>query len=562
MSDTGDGSDVLGVLAAVSGIDLIARGLANILFAGEFIEIAVGTTLVSTLVLDVGNIGWFFGWTVLGAAVFLVSPRIFPQQLVTWARGIPARTTLMVGSVGIGIYVSWFVGTLSQFETSQITLQGWMLLALLAGITVLLRLSFVVPPWCPDIWLLRSDWESPLTLAGEIRTGEAVARLLLIVTLAGVFLALVSRLFPLPEIMLIGLALWHGILRSLGPAGTDVRGRRDVGERFLVGLSAVWLGPDAILAVIYAALPTFVILYFDVGVLRLMAEPSVQLTNPVAVGSTLVTYPIGVSFIALTLGVGTVSVLVASVRTIESVPTTFVADYVTSGATVTEQMGDPQNLVPGFNLFPAALLVLWASVAPQSLAGTISATWTGKTTTYALSVPPNAVGLALLLAALCMLSIVVSRRIRLANLSVYHYSVVSAVVFVSVALGYGAALDASVNPAVPPAVPPPPLKVLATIGVFFVLSISPFAGFELFDTRETRGGDEVASYDRLAREAKLAIYAMVGMFVLLSALEIGETLITNILLIRQAVGWLSIPVIIGAAYRVVLLPFYYLEKKL
>lgn len=562
MSDIEQGYDVLRFLAVLSGLDLIVRGLANLFFTGELVEIAVGTVLISQLVIDSGTLGWAFGWVVLGAAVFLVSPRVFPQQLVTWARGIPGRTALMIGSIGVGIYISWFLGTLSQFSTSQITLQGWMLLALLSGIVVLLRLSFEFPAWCPDVWLLRSDWESPLTVAGEIKTGEAVARLLLIVTLAGVFLALVSRLFPLPEIILIGLALWHGVLRLLGPAGGVVTGRRDIAERFLVGLSAVWLGPDAILAVIYAALPTFLILYFDVGVLRLMEEPSVQLANPVAVGSVLVTNPLQVSFIALTLGAATLSVVVASVRLIESVPTTFVTDYVESGATVTEQIGDPQNVIPGFNFFPAILLVLWASVAPQSLAGNLSLTWTGETTTFTLSVSPIAVGLASFVATLSILSIVVSRRIRLTTLSVYHYAVVSAVVFCSVALGYGAALDASVDPAVSPAVPPPPLKILAAMGVFFVLSISPFAGFELFDTRETRGGDEVSTFGRLAGELKLAIYTMVGVVVAMGALEMGESRVPEILIVRQVVGWLSIPIIVGGVYRVVLLPFYYLEKKL
>lgn len=562
MSDIEQGYDVLRFLGLLSGLDLILRGLADLFITGELVEIAVGTVLISQLLIDAGTLGWAFGWVVLGAAVFLVSPRIFPQQLVTWARGIPGRTALMIGSIGVGIYVSWFLGTLTQFGTGQITLQGWMLLALLAGIVVLLRLSFEFPAWCPDVWLLRSDWESPLTVAGEIKPGEAVARLLLIVTLAGVFLALVSRLFPLPEIILIGLALWHGILRLLEPAGRVVTGRRDIAERFLVGLSAVWLGPDAILAVIYAALPTFVILYFDVGVLRLMEEPSVQLANPVAVGSVLVTKPLQVGFISLTLGAATLSVVVASVRLIESLPTTFVTDYVGSGATVTEQIGDPQNVVPGFNLLPAILLVLWASVAPRSLAGNLSATWTGETTTFTLSVSPTAVGLASVVAALSMLSIVVSRRIRLTTLSVYHYAVVSAVVFLSVALGYGAALNASVDPAVPPAVPPPPLKILALMGVFFVLSISPFVGFELFDTRETRGGDEVSTFGRLAGELKLAIYTIVGVVVVMGALEMGESRVPEILVVRQAVGWLSIPIIVGAIYRVVLLPFYYLEKKL
>ncbi len=100
------------------------------------------------------------------------------------------------------------------------------------------------------------------------------------------------------------------------------------------------------------------------------------------------------------------------------------------------------------------------------------------------------------------------------------------------------------------------------MGVFFILTISPFAGFELFDTRNTRGGDEVASYSRLTREAKLAILAIAGLVVLLKALETAESTIPNVRLIRQAIGVLSIPILVGAAFGLLLLPFYYLETKL
>ncbi len=545
-------------VGGVAGVDVLARALLELLYAGDPVAIAVGGgALLSRYVLDAATLTWALGWVVLGMAVFVVTPHLFPEELLAWARGVPARAVLTVGTVAVAFSLDSTFAALAVFGASPVDAPPLALLAAFAGVLVLVPVTRQLPWWCSGVPLVNCPKGTMLRTGREFRSGEILARILVIVTLAALFLVLLSRLFPIPEIVLVGLAVVEMGQVLYAGGGDPPDGRKDPAERAVLGLGAVWYGPEAVLALLYAVAPVFFVLYFDLRALEMFAGAFTPRT---------------VAFLLATLGAATLSALVASVRLIERLPRAFLAD--SAGADVrladrfddlhptadaagvdvrlADRFDDLHPRVPGLMLLPAALLVVFGSQAPifREL---------GPRPQYTLSVSTPELGVALALAGVAL---AITLRTRwFSGLRVierdYHAAVASGALFVGVPLGYGIAVHASDAPDVSLLVLVPVL-VYALVG----LMLSPFLGYELFDS-DPDASDQL-QFSLLVDEIKIAFVLLIAFSIFsaivltpiraVAALFVPEWVVTLLL------GPVVAPITTGLLVRVALLPFYLPER--
>jgi hypothetical protein len=141
----------LTALGGIAGLDLFARTVPELVLGGQLLAIPVGAVVASRVVLGAQFVGWIPGWLLLGAAVFQAAPAIFPAQLLQWANGVPARVTLALGSVSVGVYLSAVLGTLQEFGASPVLPPVWVLPAVFVGLLVVVPLTRELPAWCPDV---------------------------------------------------------------------------------------------------------------------------------------------------------------------------------------------------------------------------------------------------------------------------------------------------------------------------------------------------------------------------------------------------------------------------
>lgn len=524
------------VLGGIAGLDLLARIVPDLLFSGDVLVIPVTVLLTSKLVIDATSLGWFLGWGLLGTAVFLIVPRIFPRQLEAWARGIPARGTIALGSVVSGIWFSALVGQLEQFSGSHVVPPWWTLPATFVAILVLIPVTRALPALGSGMF---SERASLFALNQRVSGGKVAGRVTLIVFLAGMLLALVSRLFPVPELLLLTFAAKEAISEFVLSTSSGVSSRKDVAERFVMGLGVVWLGQDAVLGLLYAAFPTFFVLYFDLAVVRLLADP-------LALG----TEPLAVAFVGLTLGGATFGVVVTSVRLVERLPASFLTEYVDTGGQLAEDFDELKPRVPGFMLLPGLLLALYGIVAPKSLVAT----------RYSLSVAPLELGIAALLSGALLVTVLGAQSFPGVEVREYHAAVVSAAVFFTVTfagIGFagiglvdGSRLGAST-----------PVGVGLVFGYFILaVVVAPFAGFELFDSRDTKAGRAAkSSFHRLKSEAGAAIKGYIIVVIIGGIIVSVASFLVPGRILEVVYATAMAPFFFGFVYRVLLMPFYLLE---
>lgn len=529
-------------LGGVAGVDLFARGVLDLLYAGDPIAVAIGGgAIVSRYAIDAVRFTWLFGWVVLGLAVFVVTPRLFPEdeddlELLGWARGVIGRGVLTVGTVALALSIDSALAALAVFGTSPVDAPPLALLAVFAAALVLVPVTWRLPRWCAGVPLVDCPEETGLRTGNRIRPGEVLARILLIVPFAALFLVLLSRLFPVPEVILVVLALAE-MARSARSGATPTSGRKDVVERAILGLGAVWFGPEAVIALLYAVAPVFFVLYVDLRAVEMFAGP----VDPVTVG-----------FLLATLGVGTLSALVASVRLIERLPRAYLTADV-ADADLADRFADLHPRVPGLMLLPTALLVLFESQASGFLRHI------APRPPYALSVAPWELGVASALAGVTL--VVTLRTAWFADLRVlgrdYHAAVASAALFVGVTLGYGVGVWA----ADAPDVSRPLLVALLVYGLVGLL-LSPFLGYELFD--EESDAPDQPRFDLLTSEIKTAFLVVFGFSILSAVVLTPATAVASVFVpefvIQLLLGPVAAPITVGLLVRLALLPFYFPEK--
>jgi len=540
MIDSDRSSGTILFVGGAAGTDLLARAVLDLVYTGDPVAIAVGGgALLSRYVLNAATLTWLFGWVVLGLAVFVVTPRLFPEELLGWARGVPARTVLTVGAVALALLFDSAFAAFAVFGASPVDLPLLELLAAFAAALVFVPATRNLPEWCVGVPLVNCPEGALLRTRREIQTGELLARVLLIVSFAALFLVLLSRLFPVPEVILVVLAFAE-TTRSARSGSSPTGGRKDVVERAILGLGAVWFGPEAVLALLYAAVPIFFILYLDLRAFEMFAGP---------------VDPATVAFLLATLGVATLSALVASVRLIERLPKAFLTADDVADADLADRFADLHPRVPGFILLPTALLVVFESQAVGFFR------YIAPRPSFTLSVAPWELVIALALAAVTLA--VTLRAAWFTDLRLleqdYHAAVASSALFVGVTFGYGIAVWAADAPDVPR-----PILIVVFVYAVVGLMLSPFLGYELFDKEP--GAPDRSEFDVLVSEIKTAILAVIGLsifsaVVLSPVMAIASAFVPEYI-VTLLLGPIAGPISVGLWFRVVLLPFYLPERVL
>lgn len=476
------------VLGAVAGTDLLVRILPELLDLGDTLIVPVGTVLVTRLVLDWALIGWLLSWVLLAMVLFQIAPITFPYGARDWAHGLPGRTAVTVSGITLGVFLEKAILEWTQIGQSPFPyrIEPLTVGVVFAGLVVLFTASLALPPlqWGTTVLYRFDENELPV----ESGTGASFfGSYLLLVVVIGLMLAEISLLFPLPEVLILGVSVYDIVgykLRSI-PA---LPARRDVAQRLVIGVAAIWSGFRGAIWVIYNVAGLLAIILINALYIRglhLWQLPAVR--------------PVDAAFAFFTLGGATVLATVSIVRLIERIPVHYFFNPHFEDQDAVEadtHLIKPRPRVPGF-MIPAGLLFGSLELARPN---------TGRVSIENLP-PLELTGTVLLIAAIASVLGVatVFRPAWFPALSVsdYYAGPVSLANFL--ALGFWLE-DIIAIPFGEPALVIRNLTFLVTGYCFF---LSPILGFEYTE----QSGTDIAA--NIVEGIKLAVSSIIFYFVLL-----------------------------------------------
>ena len=364
--------DQLAPVFSLACFEIVWRTAVDLAGAADIVLLPIGGVLLSNEVLDAGAVGRLLGLLLLGTATFQTLPEVFPERYIDWGNDVVARVVVAGGVVAVASLFNDLVGQLPFFDggpfspgTAIITLIG---VSAVAGLLTTDHRARMVPQLQPFPNYIRYRPLPDIDTMERPAVGVIVSRILLILAFGGLALAVVVRLYPLPELFVVVVTVYEGLS---GPATV----RTDVAEGFLAGLRAIWAGPQGILGVSYGIAALLAVVWVDVAYLA-------GLTNRAAI----VGDPVTLLFVAATLGVGTVHAMTGIVRLLERLP-----------AAVGDESAPAVDkpVIPGL-LLPAAALFGWFEyVRPDANA-----------TAYSLAATGPELGVALILAVVAVVPLV------------------------------------------------------------------------------------------------------------------------------------------------------------
>jgi hypothetical protein len=355
----------------------------------------------------------------------------------------------------------------------------------------------------------------------QIEFGVIVSRILLILVFGGLALAVVVRLYPLPELFVIVVTVYEGLS---GPATV----RSDIAEGFLAGLRAIWAGPRGILGISYGI----------GGLLAAVWMVTAYLTSIVN-RAEVIADPVTLIFLISTLGVGTVHAATGLVRLVERLP-----------AKVGDTVGsiDRKPIIPGLLLPSAALFAWFEGVRPSP-----------DSFSYSLNVTGPELGVALLLAVVAVVPLLRPSMGPKLPISDYVTIALAPSIGFSVFLVGGLFLSGNED------------SLLTGFYATTLFALSPFLGLELY--RLERYEKFGRWFEAIMLKTPVSRTGSPGerVFDLLSEICLAAIVFvigsTFALVFREATDVVSIvistfifPAIASIVFRTVLIPFYAPEK--
>lgn len=507
-------SSPLELLGGVAVVELVVRVLADLLLVLDATVLTTGVMAVVQVASVGGTVGWAVGWLLMGLATFQGLPQVFPDEATHVGNDIMKRVVLAAGAVAAALYLNGLLAALPVLEGGRVRPGlGWLAatLVVVAALVALGRDARVTPVTRYVYYRGTAD-DDATRMALDI----LLSRSLLIVMLLALVLAVVSRLFPLPELLVLAVAARRRV------TATDGRGGGDIAERLMRGVRSIWVGPKGVVGVAYGLAAMVWSLMLTLDYLRGMENAADVVTDPLAV-----------LFVLCTLGLGTLFVVVGMTRAVERLPAA-IGQRVAGDAFVGPRI--PGMLAPG-----AALFVLYE----------LNRDGAADSTAHALSVSPGDVGAALLLAAVAAL--VLWKPILVPRLPISDYLAIplsATVVLGSTSALLSVRMDPDMFGSLTPAV---------MVYTFSLAYLSPFVGYEAFNSDRWLDGDDderESTAVRLWVEAQLA--GKVAGVTLVAGLVGGA--VAGIFLPQAFVGILIstvlIPALFGVGIRLVLLPLY------
>lgn len=500
--------------------EVVWRTVVELAGAADLVLLPVGGVLLSNEVLDAGAVGRLLGLGLLGAATFQTLPEVFPERYLDWGNDVVARVVVAVGVVAVASLFNGLVGRLPILDggafspgTTVLTLLG---VSAVAGLLTTDHRARLVPQIQPFPSYIRYRQLPDIDTMERPAVGVIVSRVLLILAFGGLALAVVVRLYPLPELFIIAVTVYEGLS---GPATV----RTDIAEGFLAGLRAIWAGPQGILGVSYGIAALLAVVWLDVGYLTGLPSRAAVVGDPV----TLL-------FFAVTLGVGTVHVMTGVVRLLERLPAAVGDD---SAPAV------DKPVIPGL-LLPAAALFAWFEyVRPDT-----------NTLSYSLTATVPELGVALVLAVVAVVPLF--HPSKGPRLPVSDYLRIA----LAPSLGFGVwGMALLGNNQV--------VDLVVGLYALVMVSLSPFLGLEAFRLDRYGGyGDwfvGVLSGTALSRVghpgeqvfdllAEVCLAAIV--FIVAAVLSLVFRDAINV--VSLAISTVMIPAIAAVVFRLLLLPFY------
>lgn len=415
-------------------LELVWRSIVELAGAANVNLIPVGGLVISRELLNATALGQFLGLLLLGTATFQTFPEVFPDHYLDWGNDVAARILVAGGVVAAALQLNGLVAQLPYLEggsfapiPTMVTLLG---ISSIAGLLTAVYQYRGVPQIRPFPQYVRYRYPQDGVTPVLPPIGILVSRVLLILVFGGLSLAVVSRLYPLPELLFVGVTVYEGLSEP-----TMVR--TDIAEAFIAGLRSIWAGIQGVLGVSYGIGGLLFVVWLDVAYIAGLENRAEVFSDPV----TLL-------FALVTVGLGTVHATTALVRLIERLP-----DDVTTDPMVTVD----KPLIPGL-LLPSAALFGWY-VRTSTIQGNA----------YSLSATVPDLSIAVVLGVVAVIPLV--RPSWGPSLPVSDYVTVAlapSLFFASwgaSSLAFGS--DSTMNPFV----------VLYALAI---LSFSPFLGYELF----------------------------------------------------------------------------------
>jgi hypothetical protein len=435
----------------------------GIVGAGDLILLPIGGVFISNEIFSAAGIGQFLGFLLLGIATFQALPEVFPDRYLGWGNDVTSRTLV---SGGVVVTASLFNGLLGQLPFLDgrgfapiATVAVVIGVSCLTGLLTAVYDSIGVPQTRPFAKYVRyrpQDTASPVVPP----IGLLVSRVVMILIFGGLALAIISRLYPLPELFFVGVTIYAGVSGS-----TTLRA--DIAEGFIAGLRAIWGGRDGVVGVSYGVGGLLFVLWLGVAL-------TVGLENRAEVISDPTTLLLGL----VTLGLGTVHGTVSLVRLIERLP-----NAVGTGEADTAN----KPLIPGLLLPAGALFGLYVGVS----------TLRDNSVYLSATLPELALALALGTIAVATLyrpsigpGVPISDYLRI----VLAPSLLFAIWGTS-AYRFGGNLSLVSDGG-------PVINLIVVLCMFTLFPLSPFLGYELFST-----GDETSKTADLSNLISEAISA-------------------------------------------------------
>lgn len=335
-------------------IDLLLRAIAELLGEGSAAAVSAGAGLLSRYLFDLSTVVWVYGWLLLWMVVFQLTPVLFPRQAgPDWTEGIANRALVATGSVAVGLtlegWLAWVEGPVLETDvfTARLLVQPIEAGALLVGIL----LGYAGVRWLGRTPLDRLAADRSLLYRPTTRpdpTGITADRYLLAVVVLGTVLASVALLFPLPELVVVGLQLADFLL-VLGAVavggGAYVSAREDVVKGLVGATLAVWGELEDLFQVAYVLAP-----------LAWIAVVAAAVIKAVDFGTVLARQPAGLAVLVACLAVGGGYTVIYEFRMCERLRARRLGDA--DGADPLDPPRVPLFLLPAGLLFAAVALLL------------------------------------------------------------------------------------------------------------------------------------------------------------------------------------------------------------
>lgn len=295
------------VLGSIAGSDLAVRFLPELFGLGDTFAVPIGAVLTARLLLHWGTLGWLLSWLLLGAVLFQLAPITLPRAEREWAHGLPGRFAFAAGGVTLGLFLEKVLLERTGLGQSPFPYPMEYAPVAVAGVVALVVVARFLPPMQLGGSLLYTFDESdyPIERAAGV---SFVSQYLLLLAVVALMLAEISLLFPLPELLILGVSV-HDVLEYRLRSVPQIPARRELTERVVIGAAAIWSGIRGSLWLLYNVAGLLLVILVDILYVR-----GIQL------GRMLSIQPLDAAFVVFVLVAATGLATVSIVRLIERIP--------------------------------------------------------------------------------------------------------------------------------------------------------------------------------------------------------------------------------------------------